>query len=182
MSEVHDLRLARKRLSLPIPESAKALVVFGIGLPATAWGVTFRLRRVKEGTEIFLLAGGFSWNLSVLENVWPDNFAVARRWIAAYGSRYGQVIGEAPPCRPRSPRPSGKDRAILKSGGCCEAWLSSDCPPLWAEAMIRCRHAAGFCGKDGYCHSGACDMEMLPEVVREDVPTCTPDPAPDDKP
>lgn len=39
----------------------------------------------------------------------------------------------------------------------CEHDLLSTKPEVWAEAMVRCKHAGAFCGADGYCHyKGAC--------------------------
>lgn len=37
-----------------------------------------------------------------------------------------------------------------------ESWLRSTDDDKWAAAMVACRHPAGFCGADGYCHYGDC--------------------------
>ena len=37
-----------------------------------------------------------------------------------------------------------------------ENWLKSEDNEKWAEAMMKCKHPAGFCGQDGYCHYGDC--------------------------
>lgn len=89
-------------------------------------------------------------------DVWLPNFATARRWVAAYAVRHGQIIAETK--KTRIAKAVGIDRKALRSGQCHESWLSSDIPELWAEAMVRCQHPAGFCGSDGYCHYGTCGM------------------------
>lgn len=133
--------------------------------------MTFRLKTRRRGVEMWLVTqdvNKFSWNLSAHENVWPANFTEARAYIARYAARYGQDILEAEPDRPRMKRATGDDARLLKAGGCREAWLDSDVPALWSEAMMRCGHAGGYCGQDGHCHYGNCDMEMRPmqEVAR----------------
>lgn len=165
MADLHDLRLARKRSPIPIPESACRIIGdFGMEEPNTHNNVSMSLRRLKRGVEIMLSVkvgrGAFSWNLSCMEDVYPQNFAAAREWAAAYAARYGQTLHEI--IKPREPRPTGDDRKLFKSGGCREAWLRSDVPALWAEAALRCQHAGAFCMSDGYCHFGNCSMEMDP--------------------
>lgn len=165
-AELHELRRARKRRPLPIPASACEIIsAFALREPNTLMGVQFSLRRRKEGTEVTLSASvgqfrAFNWNLSHMLDHYPPSFAAARKWVAAYAAGYGQVVEEAPPSRPRMKRPVGNDRKLLKAGGCRESWLASDVPELWAEAVVRCQHAGGYCGQDGFCHFGDCAMEM----------------------
>jgi hypothetical protein len=167
-ADLHDLRLARKRRPIPIPASACRIISdLGGDQPETVVNVRMRLRTVREGTEINLHVPGFSWNLSHSEKVWPKSFKEARKWAAAYAARYGQTFEEI--VKERWPVGSREDRALLKAGGCKEAWLKSDAPALFAEAAVRCHHAGAFCMSDGYCHLGDCDMIMDPvaEVAEE---------------
>lgn len=161
------LAFRAKRRGLPIPESAcRVLGDFGHGIPDTRRDVTFHLRRSKRGVDMKLAVVGrsiaFTWSLSLLENVWPATYADARAWLATYAARHGQVFTEVDPRRPPAKRATGDDAKLLKSGGCREAWLRSDVPTLWAEAMVRCRSAAADCGAKGFCDFGDCDMEMDP--------------------
>lgn len=161
MADIHDLRLARKRTPLPLPKCATAIIgVMGFDHPTTMVGVRMSLRRIRRGTEVMLHSGGFSWNLSHMEKVWPRSFKEARRWAQAYAARYGQTFEEI--VQERLPVGSKADRALLKAGGCREEWLRSDVPALFAEAAVRCQHAGAFCMSDGYCHFGDCDMLMEP--------------------
>lgn len=180
MAEIHDLRRARRRKRIPLP--ASALSVSGaLGLPLPETFTHFRLRRRKRGTEVWIIGPAyapsstgkmlsmpFSLNLSAMLDVWPASFPEARKWVAAYAAGHGQVLEEE--CKDRGPRPAPEDRRVLRAGGCREAWLSSDVPELWAEAMVRCKHAGGYCGQDGFCHYGSCDMEMLPAPLVQDAP------------
>lgn len=160
--ELHELRRARKKIPFRLPDSAVS--VLG-DIPEPNGSVTFRLRRVKEGAEIWLSTpmnhGVFSWSVSHVEKVWPADFDAAREWVAAYAARHGQILEEE--IKPRMKRPIGDDRKLWKAGGCREAWLASDIPDLYAAAAVRCQHMGGFCMYDGYCHFGNCDMEMTPE-------------------
>lgn len=161
MADIHDLRLARKRTPIPIPDGATKIVnALGGDIPSTLVNVKMRLRRLRKGTEIMLSAQGFSWNLSYFEGNWPSSFKEARKWAQAYAARYGQTFEEIVPERP--PIGSKADRKLLKTGGCREEWLRSDVPALFAEAAVRCQHAGAFCMSDGYCHFGDCDMLMEP--------------------
>lgn len=160
-AELHDLRKARKRQPIPIPASACRIISdLGGDVPSTVDRVRFRLTTLRKGVQIFLSVPGFGWNLSYTEDVWPKSFKDARKWVAAYAARYGQTFEEVE--RPRTPRPSRADAAVLKAGGCMEAWLRSDVPALFGEAAVRCQHAGGFCMSDGYCNMGGCDMVMEP--------------------
>jgi hypothetical protein len=167
-AEIHELRRARKRTPIPIPDGAcRVIGALGMDGPASNYGVTFQLRTRRQGTEIWFYAprtahGHFSWNVSALNNIWPKSFAAAREWVAAYAAGFGQTVEEIR--KEQMKRPSGEDRKALKAGGCREAWLTSEIPTLWAEAMVRCQHPGAYCGEDGYCHYGDCDMEMLPEA------------------
>lgn len=115
-----------------------------------------------------LVRGAFSWSVSHYEKVNPPSFAAARQWVAAYAARFGDVVAEAPPTRPPMKRPTGIDAKLLKAGGCREAWLASDVPALFAEAMVRCHHAGAYCATDGFCHFGDCNMEMVPRPPIEE--------------
>lgn len=169
MSELHDLRLARRRQPIPIPASATKIIGLMAGddaIPGTMIDVRFRLKRLKKGVEVFLSVPGFSWNLSYTENRWPASFAEAREWVSAYAARYGQIFEEA--VKDRAKVPTGNDRKLLKAGGCRESWLASDVPALFGEAAVRCHHAGAYCMQDGYCHLGDCDMEYdLPPTEDE---------------
>lgn len=169
-AELHDLRLARKRQPIPIPASAcRVISDLGGDIPTTFVNVRIRLTTRRKGVEVFLSVPGFSWNLSHTENYWPRDFKEARKWAAAYAARYGQTFKEI--VKPQTPRASRADAALLKAGGCKEAWLASDVPSLFGEAALRCGHAGGFCMADGYCHLGGCDMimEPLPDSETEDA-------------
>jgi hypothetical protein len=163
-AEVHDLRRARKRQPMPIPASACRIIgSMGINAPDTIGRVQYTLRTRKRGVEIMFKASAsgaqaFTWNVSAMLDVWPENFAEARQWVAAYAAGYGQTVQEI--TKPRDPQPTGDDRKVFKAGGCREWWLRSDVPKLFGEATFRCQHAGGFCMQDGYCHFGTCDMEM----------------------
>lgn len=160
-ADLHDLRLARKRQPIPIPASATRIIsCLGGDVPTPFYDVKMSLRTCAKGTDIWLSIPGFSWSLSQSENVWPKSFKEARKWAAAYAARYGQTFEEV--IKERAPVGSRADRALLKAGGCKEAWLRSDVPALFGEAAIRCQHAGAFCFGDGYCHLGGCDMTMDP--------------------
>lgn len=161
-AELHDLRLARKRKPVPIPATATRIIgAMGGSIGSTEYGITFRLRTLRRGVEMWMSIPGFSWSLSESEGVWPASFKEARKWLQAYAARFGQTFEETFP--DRYPRPSGADRLLMKAGGCREAWLRSDVPALFGEAAVRCHHAGGYCMADGYCHFGDCDMEMDPQ-------------------
>src|SRR5262249_23082496 len=100
-------------------------------------------------------------NLSILTGIFPKNFTAARQWVIAWADRHGMSLEEKG--KKRYPRASHQDNAIFKAGDCRESWLSSDVPKLWAEAMVRCQHPAGYCGGDGFCHYGDCAMQMCPK-------------------
>ncbi|MGV8865201.1 MAG: hypothetical protein ACOH2T_29195 [Pseudomonas sp.] len=164
-ADLHDIRLARRRQPIPIPACATKIIGMLGGdsaVPGTMVNVKFRLRRIKASVEVFLCVPGFSWSLSHMENRWPSSFVEARAWVAAYGAGYGQTFDEV--VKERQKAATGDDRKLLKAGGCREAWLSSDVPALWAGAQVRCQHAGAYCGQDGYCHFGTCDMEMNPDT------------------
>ena len=157
MADIRPFR--RKRQPFPIPEIACVIIgAMGGDLPAR-YGARFSLRRRKAGVEVMFNVPGFTWNVTHLEGVTLPNFAAARAWVHAYAARFGQTVVEV--VNPRTARPAGKAAKALKAGECHEAWLASDIPALWAEAMVRCQHPAGFCGEDGYCHYGDCAMQML---------------------
>lgn len=48
-----------------------------------------------------------------------------------------------------------------------ESWLRSPNHDRWAAAMVKCQHAGGHCGADGYCHyEGECFEGIDPAVDR----------------
>lgn len=159
-------RLRQPFRPLPIPESACRIigVLRGGREPVAVGAVTFSLRRRKCGTEVLFCmptdGGALTWSASLLLDKWPASFAEARQWVSAYLAQHGQEAVETFRHKKRAPRAKGADAKLLRAGGCSERWLSSDVPALWAEAMLRCQHAAGHCGSDGYCHYGDCDMLM----------------------
>lgn len=159
-AELH--RLKRQRRPFPIPDSA-CTIINATGRDFVQYEVQFSLRRSGRGTDVmFIVPAGplksFTWNVSYLVEHPLSSFAEARRWAHAYAAGYGQTVVEVVKQRRRPvPGPEGK---ALRAGACREAWLDSDTPELWAEAMMRCQHPGGYCGADGYCHYGDCDMEM----------------------
>lgn len=164
VSELHDLSRLRKWRPFPIHGSAFQVArdLFG-GTMRQVGPVSFRLRRIHEGTVIFFTVAmdctpAFTWNVSNLLGIYPKSFQDARKWVRAYAAGYGQSIVETRPDREK--QPTGADGKLLKSGGCKESWLDSEIPKLFAEAATRCQHGAGFCLQDGYCHYGECNMEM----------------------
>lgn len=168
MPEVYDLKKARKKKRFVPPEFVTRIRNI-FGLPAPERYTHFSLRTRRRGVEVRLLApirwstGQQTWsglNLSVTHDVWPEDFAAARQWVQAWADRHGMTLEEKK--KDRYPNPSREDNEVFKVGGCREAWLSSDVPKLWAEAMVRCQHAGGHCGQDGFCHYGDCNMEMMP--------------------
>lgn len=166
MSEVYDLKKARKKTRFATSEFVKRIANL-FGLPQSDHYTHFSLRTRRKGVEVWLLApivwpdGQQTWrglNLSATCGIWPSDFTAARQWVRAWADRHGMRLEEKE--RKRYPRASRRDNAVFLAGGCCEAWLSSDVPKLWAEAVVRCQHAGGYCGQDGFCHYGDCDMEM----------------------
>lgn len=156
--------LQRRRRPFPIPESACRI----LDLAARDFVVsptTYSLRRHAGQVEVMLVVSvgahqRFSWNVTAMSGQQLGTFAEARRWVHSYAAGFGQTVTEAEPRRPRMKRPSRADAATMKEGVCKEAWLESDVPTLWAEAVVRCQHPAGYCGHDGYCHYGDCAMLM----------------------
>lgn len=140
------------------------LSCLGADEPVTMVGVRFNMRRRRNQVELWFHAQStremsFSWNVTKQAGATLKTFAEARLWASAYAARYGQTVTEIKEERIR--RAVGADRKMFKAGRCLEAWLSSDVPELAAEAMMRCKHAAGFCWQDGFCHRGTCDMDMI---------------------
>ena len=158
-------RFKAKRRPFPIPASACEIIGGRVG--STEYGVRFTLKNRRTGTEVWLHTGRFSWNLSAMIDAWPKGFSAARVFVHGYAAQHGQVVTEAPPRRPRSPRAVGTDAALLRAGGCREAWLRCDIPSLWAEAMVRCQSPAAECGSKGRCAYGDCNMEMDPVEPEE---------------
>lgn len=171
------IRLQRRRQPIPLPASAcRVISDLGLPLPDRAWAVRYSLKRKRRGTVVWLSIPGFVWNLSHCEDHYPASFSDARTWVAQYLSRYGQEAIEAEPTRPRAKRPSGTDRKVLETGGCLESWLMSDTPRLFGEAMVRCKHAGGYCGQDGFCHYENCDMTMnVRDTDPQETPQATPE-------
>ena len=168
--------LRRKKRPIPLPADACRVISDLGGSVPDAWNVRYSLRRCKDGTRVTLSIPGFVWNLSSYENHYPPSFAEARLWVAQYLGRYGQEAIEAEPNRPRAKRPSGTDRKVLETGGCLESWLMSDTPRLFGEAMVRCKHAGGYCGEDGFCHYENCDMTMnVRDTDPQETPQATPE-------
>ena len=145
---------------MPIPAVVTRIV--GPMPPVSEFApVRFSLRKTGKPrkTVIYLHKGPHSWSLSAAINQYPKTFTEARILVRQVAASHGyepfqEII------KPRMPRAHGEDRRILREGGCREAWLRSDIPELWAEAVVRCEHAGAFCGQDGYCHLGGCRMEM----------------------
>ena len=155
-------KLARKRLrgaATLIPESFTA-VAGAFGMSAGTFG-EFALRRRRRGAEVWLISDtGLRVNLSMRLDEYPRDFAAARVWVRQLEIRHGLHLDEEPSKRIDRIRMAPEDRALYRAGRAAERWLTSDDPRLYAEAMMRCKHPAGFCSADGYCHLGACDMEM----------------------
>lgn len=173
MSDVFDIKdrawkRRSKRVSLP-PLMAKAISDFGIPDPGDF--AFFKLKTVREGCEVWLLSSDdkrqcHMINYSIMTKTYPKNFADARQWMKAIGSGLGYDLQEIK--RPQYPRAKGEDRKIYKAGGCKESWLDSDVPELWAEACCRCKHLGAYCGQDGFCHLGGCNMIMDVEHDQDD--------------
>lgn len=169
MSDVYELKKARKRKRFVTPEFiTRVSSTLGLPLPERFTHYTLRTRRC--GVEVGLVAPvrwstgqetGHWINLSYLSDIYPRNFAAARQWVRAWADRHGMQLEEK--AKPRYPSASRDDNAVFLAGGCREAWLSSDVPKLWAEAVVRCQHAGAYCGQDGFCHYGDCDMQMEKE-------------------
>lgn len=162
------LLMRRPRRPFPIPVDACRILNL-TGSDFVHQPVSYALRRRRDGVHImFSVVIGprmaFSWTVGADKGL--RSFDEARAWVRAYAARYGNAVEEI--VKERTPRPKGADAKLLKAGGCAEAWLSHDNPVLWAEAMVRCRHPAGYCGQDGYCHYGDCDMAMSPEAASGD--------------
>ena len=163
MSEVVSFKAPFR--PLPIPKSACRVIGVLSGRDLRAIGaVTFSLKRRRGAVDVLFCmpteTGAFTWNASLMMAKQFASFAEARAWVAEYAAQHGQEIEEKK--KPQMARPRGEDAKLLRSGGCAERWLASDVPTLWAEAMVRCKHPAGYCGSDGYCHYGDCDMLMVP--------------------
>lgn len=99
------------------------------------------------------------WSLNEAVGKWPETFQEARLLVQQIAASHGyQPFKEI--VKDRMKRSTGDDGKAFKAGECREEWLSSDVPELWAEAMTRCQHAGGYCGQDGFCHYGDCNMTM----------------------
>lgn len=46
-------------------------------------------------------------------------------------------------------------------------WLESGSDDEWAAAMVLCRHSAGHCGADGYCHRDGDCFDERKQLVEE---------------
>lgn len=153
---------ARRRKPLPVP--AVVTRIYGSGLiPPVSEFAPIRFSLKKTGrppkTVIYLHKGAQMWSLSAAISRYPKTFQQARLLVQQVASSHGYEPFEEV-VKPRVPRARGEDRRIFREGGCREAWLKSDIPELWAEAVSRCKHSGGYCGQDGFCHLGGCCMEM----------------------
>ena len=161
MSEKNVTRFRSMRRK-PLPMPAIVTKIYGAGIaaaPSEFSEVTFSLRRSKSGPLIYLHSENQYWCINSVINRQPANYADARLIVAQLAATHGH-----PPfselVQERQKRPTRAASALFKKGECKEEWLKSDIPALWAEAMVRCQHPAGYCGQDGYCHYGDCDMQM----------------------
>lgn len=153
---------ARRKKPLPIPWVVTRIYRSGFVPPVSEFTpVKFSLHKIGQPsrTDIRVHMGLQSWSLSAALNRYPKTFNEARLVVQQVAASHGYEAFEEIK-RVRVPRARGGDRRVLRDGGCREAWLGSVVPELWAEAMVRCKHAGGFCGQDGYCHFGDCNMEM----------------------
>lgn len=88
-------RLQQPLRAIPIPATAeKALSILGGVEIDTTKGITYKLRRRKEGTEVSFIAGSLVWSVSIMTGHYPKNFAEARKWVAEYAEQRGQTIPE----------------------------------------------------------------------------------------
>lgn len=177
MGEVYDLKRSRKLLrkqeKFPLPESLLTVVrsighIFGMSLPI--YFEFFRLRTHKLGVQVYIIGdNGCEIEITSIFGITLKNFKQARSWVNAISIRYNLNIQEK--IRKVMPRPKGYDRMLLKQGGCKEAWLSSDIPNLYAEAMMRCHNASGECSYKGFCVFRDCNMimENKPDLIEEAV-------------
>ena len=179
MDNLVQLR-AREPFPLPVHLESRCKIVDLTSRPRVGQPVTFHLRKKRGKTEIQVTWQDplvpnelISWSLSQQYDYWPNKFEEARKYAVSYFARYGYgAVETGRKVGNRSKRPKGTERDLIKSGKCRESWLSSEVPVLWAEAMVRCQHPAGYCGHDGYCIYGDCDMELdvnlNPEVANEE--------------
>ena len=149
-----------RRKPLPMPAVVTKIYQSGFAsAPSSFSEVTFSLRQSKAGPLIYLHADNQQWCINSVISRQPKNYEDARLLVKQLAATHGH-----PPfaerVKPRQKRPKGEASALFKRGECKEEWLSSDIPALWAEAMVRCQHPAGYCGRDGYCHYGDCNMQM----------------------
>lgn len=168
MGELHDLGKLRKRKPLPWPvEFGRVWSTLGLQVRHSDDMPWFKLKRRRQGVEVWLTNGLLSVNLSNVTRVWPSTFKEARRWVAAWLAGYGRTATEA------TKKPRAKvhivERRLACAGTCREAWLSSEDPTLFAEAMMRCQHPGAFCASDGFCHYGDCNMEMNSKAPEDET-------------
>lgn len=157
---------ARRRRPLPMPVLVTKIIsdagpIFGFSAPSEFDTVSFSLRKAgrPSKTVIYLHCAAQMWSLSAAIDRYPKTFSDARILVQQIAAKHGHEPLEEI-TKPRMPQARGDDRRTLKDGGCLEAWLSSDIPELWAESMMRCQHPGGFCGQDGFCYYGDCDMKL----------------------
>lgn len=98
--KIIDIARRRKAEDFRLPSSFNAVAdAFGLGKPEKF--KEFRLRRIRNGVEVFLWADGdgksfksFGLNLSAHTGIFPKYFKEARLWIQAIESRYGLSLNE----------------------------------------------------------------------------------------
>lgn len=167
MADVYRFRQRKKSRSVITPPAiTKALSAFGL-YPGNFTHFTINKRRKtsrrERSVEVWLWTEDkHGLNLSSVKNIHLSTEREARDYIKVFATGSGLHLTELISEEKKCPRPGREDAALLRQGIVKEEWLASDVPTLWAEAMVRCQHPAGFCGQDGFCHYGDCKMEMKP--------------------
>lgn len=93
---VYSLNKARRRDAAPryeLPESwLTVATLFGFDTPTTF--DRFYLCRCKRGTEVSIIGGKLTVNLSYFSDNFPATFPEARKWVAAMAERYNWTMVE----------------------------------------------------------------------------------------
>lgn len=96
MAEVYNLSKARRRQQSPRLPMPASLLTFSstLGFPLPNTFTAYFLKRTKSGTEVHIKGGPLTINLSYYTKTYPQNFKIARQWIAAVADRYGWRMAE----------------------------------------------------------------------------------------
>jgi hypothetical protein len=85
-----------RRPRQPVLPASFLVVAEVLGLPMPRSFDAYRLRRCREGTDVYLIdqETGFEMNFSLMKRVQPANFREARRWVAAVAAGHGVTLVE----------------------------------------------------------------------------------------